>query len=141
MDEKPLSKRSLARDCLFKALYATQISDENLNDSLVDTLGEHHEKAIDQAYAKDLARDYSQEKEAVHALLEPFIILQGKANITDIELAILRLAATEFLYKPDTPVKVVINEAILLSKRYGSEDGYKFVNGVLDKAQKKLHGH
>ncbi|MEC8978396.1 MAG: transcription antitermination factor NusB, partial [Pseudomonadota bacterium] len=102
MDEKPLSKRSLARDCLFKALYAMQISDENLNDSLLDTLREYHEKAVDQAYAKDLARDYSQEKEAIHALLDPFIILQGKANVTDIELAILRLAATEFLYKPDT---------------------------------------
>lgn len=46
---------------------------------------------------------------------------------------ILRLATYELMAVPDTPVKVVLNEAIELSKRYGSEDSSAFVNGVLDK--------
>ncbi len=45
---------------------------------------------------------------------------------------ILRLAMYELLYQPDTPVSVIIDEAIELAKRYGSERSSQFVNGVLD---------
>lgn len=45
---------------------------------------------------------------------------------------ILRLAMFELLHEPDTPVSVVIDEAIELAKRYGSERSSQFVNGVLD---------
>jgi N utilization substance protein B len=45
---------------------------------------------------------------------------------------VLRLAVHELLHLPDVPVKVVINEAIELGKKYGSESSGAFVNGVLD---------
>ncbi len=47
------------------------------------------------------------------------------------ELAILRLAVYEMLYDDDVPVKVAINEAVELAKRYGGEESPSFVNGVL----------
>ncbi|HOU53663.1 MAG TPA: transcription antitermination factor NusB [Myxococcota bacterium] len=46
---------------------------------------------------------------------------------------ILRLATFELMEVLDTPIKVVLNEAIELSKRFGTEDSGAFVNGVLDK--------
>ena len=49
------------------------------------------------------------------------------------ELAILRLAVNEMLYDDEIPVKVAINEAVELSKRYGGEDAPSFVNGILGK--------
>ena len=49
------------------------------------------------------------------------------------ELAILRLAVYEMLYDDEIPVKVAINEAVELSKRYGGEDAPSFVNGILGK--------
>ncbi|MCD7818066.1 MAG: transcription antitermination factor NusB [Lachnospiraceae bacterium] len=49
------------------------------------------------------------------------------------ELAILRLAVYEMLYDEDVPVKVAINEAVELAKKYGGDDASAFVNGILAK--------
>lgn len=55
-----------------------------------------------------------------------------------VELSILRLAIYELMYRPEIPYKVVINEAIELTKIFGSLEGAKFVNGALDKLSKKI---
>jgi N utilization substance protein B len=49
-----------------------------------------------------------------------------------VDLAILRLAAFELIYCPDVPHNVVMNEAIEIGKRFGTEDTSSFINGVLD---------
>jgi N utilization substance protein B len=54
-------------------------------------------------------------------------------RMATVDRNILRLATFELMDVPETPLKVVLNEAIELSKRYGSEDSSAFVNGVLDK--------
>lgn len=54
-------------------------------------------------------------------------------EISPIEQGILLLGACEFKHFPETPYRVVLNEAIELAKSFGGTDGHKFVNGVLDK--------
>ncbi len=54
-------------------------------------------------------------------------------RMATVDRNILRVATFELQHMPDTPLKVVLNEAIELGKRYGSEDSGSFVNGVLDK--------
>jgi N utilization substance protein B len=49
-----------------------------------------------------------------------------------VDRAVLRLATHELLHRPDTPARVVLNEAVELAKRFGAEDSGAFVNGVLD---------
>ena len=49
-----------------------------------------------------------------------------------VDLAILRLAAYELIYCPDVPHNVVINEAIEIGKRFGTEETSAFINGILD---------
>jgi len=51
---------------------------------------------------------------------------------------VLRLAAWEMLFHPDTPPAVILDEAIEVAKKYGSEDSGKFINGVLDTIRKKM---
>lgn len=51
---------------------------------------------------------------------------------------ILRFAIYEILYRDDIPLKVSINEAIEISKSYGTEDSARFINGLLDKISKTL---
>ncbi len=51
---------------------------------------------------------------------------------------ILRLAVYEFLYAPETPKTVIINEALEIAKKFSTEDSAKFINGVLDGIQKAL---
>ncbi|MDR2000765.1 MAG: transcription antitermination factor NusB [Zoogloeaceae bacterium] len=59
-------------------------------------------------------------------------------EISPIERSILLLGACELRFHPETPYRVIINEAIELAKTYGGTDGHKFVNGVLDKLTPEL---
>ena len=52
----------------------------------------------------------------------------------------LLLGAYELKYKIEVPWKVVVNEAVNLAKIFGAEEGYKFVNGVLDKLARDARG-
>ena len=53
--------------------------------------------------------------------------------MTVIDRNIIRLAAYEILYMPKTPISVIIDEAVEISKAYSNKDSSKFVNGILDK--------
>jgi hypothetical protein len=55
-----------------------------------------------------------------------------------VDRLILRLAVYEFLETPETPRRVVIDEALELAKRYSAPDAVKFVNGVLDAVRRRL---
>ena len=54
-------------------------------------------------------------------------------GLAPVERAVLAIGAWELTHRLEIPYRVVINEAVELAKRYGGTDGYKFVNGVLDK--------
>ncbi|MBI4195673.1 MAG: transcription antitermination factor NusB [Betaproteobacteria bacterium] len=62
------------------------------------------------------------------------------AGLSPVERGILLLAGYELLHQPEVPYRVVINEAVELAKAYGGTDGYKFVNGVLNKLAARVRG-
>ena len=66
--------------------------------------------------------------------------LQGwkKERVSAVSIALLRLAIYEMMFMEDIPVKVSINEAVELSKKYDDEKAYGFVNGVLNAAAEAL---
>lgn len=59
-------------------------------------------------------------------------------RLSKIDRAVLRVAASEMLYREDVPPRVSIQEAIRLAEAYGGEESPRFVNGVLDALYKKL---
>ena len=59
-------------------------------------------------------------------------------ELSPIERGILLISTFELVHRPETPYRVIINEAIELAKGYGGTDGHKFVNGVLDKLAARL---
>jgi N utilization substance protein B len=59
--------------------------------------------------------------------------------INPVELAILRLATYELIYRLDIPYKVIINEALKLAKVFGAKTSFKYINGVLDKIKRRGH--
>lgn len=60
-------------------------------------------------------------------------------QLNPVELSVLRLGVYELMSMPETPYRVIINEAIELAKAFGAEGGHAYVNGVLDKlAQQHL---
>jgi N utilization substance protein B len=66
------------------------------------------------------------------------ILDRALKDINPVELAVLHLAIYELVYCIDVPYRVVINEALELSKTFGSVEGFKYVNGVLDKIARKV---
>ena len=61
-------------------------------------------------------------------------------RIAKTDLAILRTAVAEMLYVESIPVRVSINEAVALAKKYGDERSYAFINSVLGKISRSLNG-
>jgi len=59
-------------------------------------------------------------------------------QVDPVERAILRIGCYELLYRPDIPGRVSINEAVMLAKKFGAEQGHAYVNGVLDRLARKL---
>jgi N utilization substance protein B len=79
-----------------------------------------------------LLRETGSEATALVAELAPHID-RAWDEVSPIERCILLLGACELKLHPETPYRVIINEAIELAKTFGGTDGHKFVNGVLDK--------
>ncbi len=59
-------------------------------------------------------------------------------QLDPVERAILRIACYELLFRHDIPYRVSINEAIMLARKFGAEQGHTFVNGVLDNMARKI---
>lgn len=132
MQKEFFIKRQKSRYYALQALYSWSITQDDLN--LV-------EKNI--LYEKDLNKiDYDHFKKLIYGISEKLTILDdsfapylniGLKELDTIELNILRIAVFEFQECKEIPFKVVINEALELSKKFGATDSYKFINGVLDK--------
>lgn len=70
-------------------------------------------------------------KEHIDSLIANNLEGWSLERLAKVDLSTLRLAAYEILYRDDIPVEVSINEAIEITKKYSSDDSYKYVNGVL----------
>lgn len=70
-------------------------------------------------------------KDEIDSLIENFLDKWSLSRILRIDLTILRMSVYEMLYVSEMPIKVSINEAILIAKEYSDDDSAKFINGVL----------
>jgi N utilization substance protein B len=87
---------------------------------------------MDRAYFSSLLAGAIREAGRLEASLQPYLDRKC-AELSPVERAILFIGAYELENQPDIPYRVVINEAVELAKSYGGTDGFKYVNGVLDK--------
>ncbi|MGE0394048.1 MAG: transcription antitermination factor NusB [Vicinamibacterales bacterium] len=94
-----------------------------------------------QAFAADLVRGV-----AAHATeIDPVIAAAAQhwrlERMAVVDRLILRLAVYEFQHRPETPARVVINEALELARTFSTEEAVRFVNGLLDGVRKSLDRH
>lgn len=87
---------------------------------------------IDAAYFRDLLEGTVAEAEELERAITPHLDREVE-RLSPVERSILLLAGYELARHPEVPFRVVVNEAVELAKAYGGTDGYRFVNGVLDK--------
>ena len=131
------SPRRRAREFVIQGLYQWQIGDQD--EAAIQVQAESvagFDKADRELYLA-LLRETRQQAEALQAELAPHID-RNWDEVSPIERCILLLGACELKLHPETPYRVIINEAIELAKTFGGTDGHKFVNGVLDKLASAL---
>ena len=125
-------KRHWSRRFALQALYQWQLGGHSVDELLAQYVEDENWHKVDKDYFVDLISGSINEKNELTNVFLPFIEIQAE-QIDPIENAILLFATYEITHKPETPIKVVLSEAINLCKKFGSTDGYKFVNAVLDK--------
>jgi N utilization substance protein B len=132
-----MQARSRARRRALQALYAWQISGSHMNAVIEQFRHEQDMEIADLEYFEDLLRGVEKHVDQLDQSLRPHIDREV-AQVDPIERAALRLAAYELTFRPDVPYRVVINEAIEVTKRFGADHGHSYVNGVLDKLASEL---
>lgn len=126
------SPRRRAREFVVQGLYQWQVGDQDAAAIQVQAEGvTGFDKADNELYTTLLA-EARQHAEVLKLDLAPHIDRKWD-EVSPIERCILLLGACELKLHPETPYRVIINEAIELAKTFGGTDGHKFVNGILDK--------
>lgn len=125
--------RSRARRRALQAIYAWQMSGQTIEKVIDQFRDEQDMEIADVDYFEDLVRGIDRNRDQLDTELRKFLDREI-AQVDPIERGVLRIAAYELLHRADIPYRVVINEAIETTKRFGSDHGHTFINGVLDKA-------
>jgi N utilization substance protein B len=125
--------RSRARRRALQAIYAWQVSGGTIQQIIGQFAHEQAHEVADLEYFEDLVRGVMTHVADLDGALAEFVDREVE-QIDQIERAALRIATYELRHRIDVPYRVVINEAIDSTKRFGSEHGHTYVNGVLDHA-------
>lgn len=126
------SPRRRAREFVVQGLYQWMVGGQDEAAIQVQAEGVNGFDKIDRAMYDRLLGDTLKHAEELQAALQPHIS-RPWGEVSPIERGIVLLGACELTYHIETPYRVIINEAIELTKTFGGTDGHKFVNGVLDK--------
>lgn len=130
-------QRSRARRAAMQAIYQWQIAQQDLRDIERQFLMEQDMSQVDLEYFRELVHQVPAKLDRLDEVIADKLD-RVVAQMDPIELSLLRLGTYELMFQPEIPYKVVISEAVHLAKKYGAEDGYKYVNGVLDKIARQL---
>ena len=125
--------RARARRRALQAVYAWQMSGGEVGQVIAQFAHEQAHEIADLEYFDDLVRGVVRHRAALDEALFGYLD-RTVEEVDPIERAVLRLSAYELIYRVDVPYRVVLNEAIEIAKRFGSEHGHTYVNGVLDRA-------
>lgn len=133
-----MGSRRKAREVALQLLYQNEYNPGWIEEALGHFWreGELEVKAI--AFASELVLGTLDNLETIDRRLAGSSDNWRLSRMAIIDRNIMRLAVYEFLFTPETPKKVVINEAIEIAKRFGTEDSTQFVNGVLDNIRREI---
>ena len=135
-----MRKRTRAREFALQILYQVDIRNADLAEVLQDFWEEKTEMDEKEPeirdYTERLARGVLEKLDSFDKTIERFAENWEMKRMAYVDRNIMWLAAYEMMHLDDIPVKVAINEAVELAKRYGEPDSSKFVNGILDRIAK-----
>jgi len=133
-----MGKRRDARELVLKSLYCWEISGKNPDEVFSDLVSDTELDPSSKVFSRELFKQVLEHQEEIDELIKKNVQHWDFSRIAVVDKNILRIGICELLYLDDIPVKVSLDEAIELAKKYSSEDSGSFVNGVLDAVAKNI---
>jgi len=127
--------RSRCREWALQFLYQAEFAGPDRPEALERFWHHFQKEGAPPAYFQDLVEGVTSHLEELDAFIVRYSEHWRLERMTLVDRNLLRLAIYELLYQPQIPPKVVINEAVEMAKRYGSEGSGGFVNGILDQVR------
>lgn len=131
--------RKQARETAFKVIYKSLfLENDYSSEELLEEDNIMEEEDV--KFVNTLVELYQQNKEEINNSINEKLKGYTPERVYRIDRAILSLALTEIKFYKQTPLKVVINEAIEMAKKYSTEKSYSFINGMLKSLTEGYNG-
>ena len=131
-----MGKRRTARELALKFLYQTEFNPESPDSELSPFCERANVSEEVQNFTQALIKKLLLHEKEVDELLKKFSVHWTPDRMAVIDKNIIRLGICELLFDSTTPPKAVINEAVEIAKKFGTEESPGFINGILDKILK-----
>jgi N utilization substance protein B len=129
-----VGSRTRARECALQALYQLDTSGGSAEQALSGLFAHFEEVDADaRSFAEELVRGVTSERPAIDEIIQRYSQNWKLERMARVDRNVLRLGVFELLRCAEVPVRVTLNEAVELGKKFGSEESSAFVNGVLDR--------
>lgn len=137
LDKQKIQLKRRARKLALQALYQWLLAKNELYEIEAQFRVANNMEKVDVAYFCQLLYGVP---EHCQSLENEFAVFLDRpvAGLNPIELTILRMGSYELVYCPEIPYRVVLDESISLAKTFGSQDGFRYVNGVLNNLARKV---
>lgn len=130
--------RREGREHAVQALYAVELNPSQPREAIALFWETEQFKSAPKGFATELLVGILEHSKEIDARIAEKSPNWSVSRMAKIDLAIIRVAAFELLYRDDIPKNVTINEAVEIAKKYGTEDSAAFVNGILDEIARSL---
>jgi len=127
-----LGKRRRARECALQMLFQIDLIGVEPAEVYAQFWDEHDTEDDVRAFSQELVDGVCTAREQLDARITKIAERWRIERMAVVDRNVLRMALYEMNRQPQTPIAVVIDEAIEVARRFGSEESAKFVNGVLD---------
>jgi transcription antitermination factor NusB len=135
-----MRRRTRARELALQVLYQVDVRGPEILEDLESLLAEGGADEEVRGFARELVRGTCECREEADRLISGVAEHWDIARMAVVDRNVLRLAVYEMLRCREVPVKVAINEAIELGKRYSTGNSGAFINGILDRIRTLLSG-
>lgn len=127
-----MGKRRKSRELALQALFYMDMRGDDSEGKLAMFIQSRNPSQKALPFFKDLVQGVIHAKPQIDAIIERFSSNWKISRMSGVDRNILRIAVYEMLCREDIPVKVSINEAIEIGKKFGTEESGAFINGILD---------
>lgn len=128
-----MGARTTAREAALQMLFALDAGQATAEHVITDFWRESPGDSEGRPYADELVRSIARDLEATDELIRAASKNWRLERMTRVDRNVLRLGAWELLHRSDVPRAVILDEAVEIAKRFGTEESGSFVNGVLDR--------